>query len=147
MEVVAARHGGPLPADEGGELARLIELIGDPDVAIPNGTDELMVRHHGRQLVCAERADDFPGPLDRRVAALAHHVAPALGGRIGHQGRIAFDQFGNAAERLRMIGHDEKIERPRKLRELARGGGDFLPARETKRAIRPDRAADCRRVE
>ena len=41
MQVVAAGHGGPLVADEGGKPARFVELLGGLDHLVPAGFDHV----------------------------------------------------------------------------------------------------------
>ena len=135
MQVVAAGIRGPLVPDERGEatgivvrLRRLDDLL--PGVAIGSRARK---REALRQLAPAEARDD----VYRRLGALAAAdlVIPPTALRCGQQIRVAAHQLREESDAVRVIGHDEKVERAGKLDRLTGVGSDLLASGEAVRVL------------
>ncbi len=114
MQVVAAACvRGPLVGDEGGEAARLVVLLHDCVVLLPDRRRELRVHDRGRQPLVGLRVDELHGCGGSLFRARCHHLIPALHYGIGHQLRVTDLELGNDAHAVGMIGDGDPIERPR----------------------------------
>ena len=131
VEVVAAGVRRPLVADEGGEAARVVVLLGRGDRLLPRapvGARAGEVHEVLRERPLREGDDD----LDRRLGALAglDHVVPLAARRVGEDLRLAREEVGEEAHVVRVIGDHEEVERARELHRLPARGGDLLAAGE-----------------
>ena len=132
VEVVAPVLRGPLVADEGGEAARIVVLLGGGDVLLPGVAVAAACRGSTMRsfgnVPWREGHDD----LERRLRALAglDHVVPLAARRIGEQLGLAGEKVGKEAHVVRVVRDDEEIERARELHRLAARGRDLLAARE-----------------
>ena len=144
MEVVALVERGPLVADEGGEAARLVVVLGGVDGLLPRAAIGAACRGHTSsafgKLALRKMADD----LERGLGALARldHVIPLAARRVGEDLGLARDEVGEEAHVVRVIRDDEEIERARELRGLAARGHDLLAAREAIGVARSQAAAE-----
>ena len=141
MQIVSGRVRGPLIADEGGETARLIRLICRLDDLAPGAAigGRARSREAFRHLALAEAGDDIDGGL--RAFAGIDLVVPFPSLRRRQQGRIAADQLREKAHAVRVVGHHQEIQRPRKLGTLPTGSHDLLTLGETISLLRAQPSA------
>ena len=132
VQVVAARRRRPLEADERGELAGLVVLVGHDGRALPHRhhqrARDLRVGQHRWQCVGRLRADQFGYRRGGLGAARLDHAAPALDGAVAHQRRVAVVDLGDEPETLAVVAQDDEIERPRQARRQARRRDHFFAA-------------------
>ena len=62
-----------------------------------------------------KRHDHLDRHLDGHLTALLDHVVPAPSGRVGQKFRIAVVESREEAHVVRVVGHDQEVERPREL--------------------------------
>ena len=146
MKIVAAGVRGPLIADEGGETARLVGLFRRLDGLAPGAAIGGRARRREalRQLALAEAGDDIDGRL--RAFAGIDLVVPFPALRRRQQARIAAHQLREKAHAVRVVGHDQEIQRPRKLGALSAGGDDLFALGETIGILRAEPSTERARV-
>ena len=130
-------------ADEGREAARVVRLLRCLDGLPPGRTvsgGAGGVHQRLREGALREGHDD----LDRGVGALAglDHVIPAAAGGIGQHSGISGEQIREEAHVVGVVGHDQEIERPGELRQLAAGRPDLLTLSEPIGLLRPKSCAE-----
>ena len=110
VEIAITGHRGPLVRTERGEFARMIVLVGDPDVFLPHGGRDLRVheRLHWRARSKLEQVREDPVLLFRAVRILHDHRLCL--GQLAHERSGGVGLLGDA-DILRVIGHAHEIER------------------------------------
>ena len=147
VEVVAPGVRRPLVADERGEAAGLVRLLGCRDNLVPGGAVGARARYgedRRTNLIRPEGPDDLQRGGGRLFAAAPHHVVPAPAIRVGQDLGFSGDQPREEAHAIGMVGHDEEVERAREAHGLPRRGNHLLPLGEAvgvaRRQARPESA-------
>ena len=144
VEVVAIGHGGPLVARKGAEAPGFVEAVGGGGDLVPHAAGVTVAAD--KVLVLGERGAPFHQDA-RGVSAVLEVSRPALA-RLGlHQFGIMGADTGQHAQILAVIGHHQKIQRPRQAHRHAVVRGDGLAAREAEGLLGADlRVAEGRGV-
>jgi hypothetical protein len=126
VQVVPPGIGGPLEPDEGREPARIVIGLRGLDCLLPGRPVRLRARQREPlgEFACAEAPDD----VDRRLGALTalDLVVPPPALLCGQKIRVAAHQQREEAHPVRVVRHDEEVERPGELDRLAGVGRDLL---------------------
>ena len=148
VQIVSARIRGPLVADECGEPARIIRFFRRLDRLLPGASvgwraGERKERLRERSL--GKGNDHF----DRRIGALSRldHVVPPAAGGIGQNVGLASKEVRKEPHVVGVVGDDEKIERPRKLRRLSRRRDNLLALGEAIGVARAEPSAERASIE
>ena len=131
VEVVPAGVRRPLVADEGGEAARLVVMLGGRDVLLPGARYPRLPGKYIRSFgnVPWEKATMISiaasAPLPDWI--ISYHFRPV--GSREHFG-LPREEVGEEAHVVRVVADHEEIERAGELHRLAAGGRHLLPAGE-----------------
>ncbi len=107
VQVVAARHRGPLVADHGGETARVVVLFCSLCIGLPHSFHD---RTSGRRIgdrfwqgSLGLRRDHFIRGIAGLFSTRLHRLVPALQGFVAHKDRVAVVDLVHHTQPLGMI--------------------------------------------
>ena len=133
VQVVAFHQRGPLKGNEGGEVARLVELLGRVDELFPYTAEiriaRLIVQRRG-QLALGKLADQFPGGFHGPLAAGDEGLMKLASLGIGHDIGRAFQDVGDHAHAVGVVRDHKEVIGPGEPDRLAGIGGHLFTAGE-----------------
>ena len=151
VEVLAPVHQGELEPEHRGEIARLVIAFDGFDMIVPDRPGALgrsrIVGHRGGQRVARAGVDHLGSGAQRLLRPGVEHIVPALHHRVADQDARRFGQRLSPAQRIRMIGDHQEIERAGKFGLEAHRRGDFLAAREPQRLFGAEADTEPERID
>ena len=143
MKIVSPGIRGPFITDKGSEAARIVRLFRRLDRLAPSAAvgGRARRRETFRQLAFAETGNDIDGGL--RSFAGIDLVIPFAALRRRHQRWIGAHQLRKKSHAIRVVRHDQKIQRPRKFRMLPARRDDLLALGETISVLGTEPGTEC----
>jgi hypothetical protein len=149
VEVVAAGGRRPLVADESGEVARIVGVLGRLDRLVPGRS---VGRGTGTRLECrregplGEAGDDLDRHLYAILAAPPDHLVPALPRRVRQEVGVTLIKAREETHVVGVVGHDDEVERPRELHGKPGGRDHLFATSEAVRILREEPRPEGARV-
>ena len=150
VQVVAARHRGPLVADHRREASGIVVFLGCRGVLLPDGfhdrADDLWILDGRGQRVLRLAGHHVVGGVRGGLPAFLHRLVPSSQDRILRKRGIAFIDLEHQPQALGVVGDHQEIQRARQLGRNACGRDDFLAASEAIGLLRGKPVARHERV-